>query len=182
MGLAAKTSAFDRIKIDRAEMGRADTLRYNVLVFVVEENYDRAIYELKNFMSLESAYPNFKKRIERYVNHAIDLVNAIKAKRSFPGMHSLTMAKQQEIVDRFHEHFHELQSVMKHVERIEKELKHDDIRSTILVVRALVNAALVIAVCAFVIQGAKGIVLDLVSVADDTMVSVTDFIFHKIGL
>ena len=135
MAIGRLPTAFDQIKVDRSEMGRADTLRYNVLVFVVEENYDRAIYELKNFMALESAYPNFKKRIERYVNHAIDLVHAIKAKRSFPGMHSLTMAKQQEIVDRFHDHFHELQNVMKQVERIEKELKLDDIRSTILVIR-----------------------------------------------
>ena len=178
MGLPARMSAFDKIKIDRKEMGSADTLRYNILVFVVEENYDKAIQELKTFMQLESSYPSFKKRIERYVSHAIDLVNAIKAKRSFPGMHSLTMAKQQEIVDRFHEHFHELQSVMKHVEKIERDLKHEDIRSTILVVRALVNAAFVIAIAAFALQGAKGILMDALSLADDGLVTVSDFIFH----
>ena len=182
MGLAKTTSAFDKIKVDRTDMGRADTLRYNILVYVVEENYERAIHELKNFMSLESAYPSFKKRIERYVNHAIDLVNAIKAKRRFPGVNSLTMAKQQEIVDRFHEHFAELQTVMKHIEKIERELKLEDIRSTILVIRALVNAGVAIAVAALVIEGARGLLLNVFNVADDTLVSVTTTIFQKIGL
>jgi hypothetical protein len=182
MGLAKTTSAFDKIKVDRTDMGRADTLRYNILVYVVEENYERAIHELKNFMSLESAYPSFKKRIERYVNHAIDLVNAIKAKRRFPGVNSLTMAKQQEIVDRFHEHFAELQTVMKHIEKIERELKLEDIRSTILVIRALVNAGVAIAVAALVIEGARGLLLNVFNVADDALVSVTTTIFQKIGL
>jgi len=157
-------------------MGRADTLRYNVLVFVVEENYDRAAQELKNFLEIDSAYPNFRKRIERYINHAVDLVNAIKAKRRFPGVHSLTMAKQQEIVDRFHDHFNELQAILKRVERIEQEMKLDDVRSTVWVVRALVNAAFAVALCAFVIEGARGLMSNAALVTDDIMATATDTI------
>jgi len=182
MGVPQLGSAFDKISLDKREMGRADTLRYNVLVFVVEENYDRAAHELKNFLEIDSAYPNFKRRIERYVNHAVDLVNAIKAKRRFPGVHSLTMAKQQEIVDKFHDHFHELQTVLKRIERIEKEIKVDDVRSTILVVRAVVNAAFAIAILAFFLEGSKGLIMDAVVVADDAVLSTTDFIFDKLGI
>lgn len=180
--MAARHSAFERLNVDRRELGRADTVRYNVLVFVVEENYDRAVYELKHFLDAPSEYPTFRKRTERFINHAVDLVNAIKAKRRFPGVHSLTMAKQQEIVDRFHDHFAELQATLKRIERIEQELKLEDVRSTILVVRTFVNAAFAIAVLAFILEGARGLLTNAMLVTDDTVMSITDYIFSKLHI
>ncbi len=182
MGTANKVSEFNKLIIDRKEIGRADTLRYNVVVFVVEENYDRAISELKRFLEKDSEYPRFKAKVNRYVNHAVDLVNAIRAKRRFPGVHSLTMAKQQEIIDRFHEHFNELQAVLKRVEKIQDNLKIEDLRSTVLVVRAVVNAAIAIVILAFILEGARGLMSTVYLASDDYLAAIADFIFTKLGI
>src|SRR5215469_1470744 len=90
-------SAFFDVGVDRSEMGRPESLRYSILTWVLEERYDRAIEELKDFLDKPSEYPNFKNKVTRYIHHSIDLIYAIKAKRSFPGINSLTRAKQQEL-------------------------------------------------------------------------------------
>ena len=168
--------------IDRQDLGRADTFRFNVVTYVVEENYDRAIFDLKAFLEKDSAYPLFRGRIERYIAHAIDLVNAIRAKRRFPGASSLTMAKQQELNDRFREHFNELQLVLKRIEKIETDLRIEDMRSTVWVVKALVNSVLVIAVLAFIMDVSHGLFMTTAIVTDDIFLQVTDWIFKKIGM
>ena len=101
------------MQLDAKEMGRADSLRYNVLHHVVSENYDRAIDDLKSALEKKSVFPSFREKAERFASHAVDLVNAIRAKRHFPGIDSLTMAKQEEISDRYMEHFRELQTMLK---------------------------------------------------------------------
>src|SRR6185312_7473140 len=118
MGLPAKKDQF-QLQVERHDMGKADTLRYNVITFVVEENYERAIQELRTFSEKDSEYPKFKEKTERYISHAIDLVNAIRTKRKFPGAAFMTMAKQQELNERFREHFNELQNILKRIEKTE---------------------------------------------------------------
>ena len=46
--------------IDASDLGRPNTIRYNVLTFVINEEYDRAIKLLKEFIESESEYPNFR--------------------------------------------------------------------------------------------------------------------------
>jgi hypothetical protein len=171
----------DKLKIDKAEMGRADTLRYNVIVFVVEENYDRAINELKAFLESDSEFPKFREKVERYVNYGVDLINAIRAKRKFPGIHSLTMAKQQEITDKFHEHFNDLKIVLKKIEKVQNELRMEDIRSTVYVIKAIVNASFLITILAFLLEGARGLLSSVYVVADDLVITILQFIFTKLG-
>ena len=122
--------------IDASDLGRPDTLRYNVLTFVINEEYDRAIKTLKEFMESDTDYPNFKLKVERYLIHAIDLIYAIRTKRNFPGIGSLTRTKQQELRDKFKEHFKELRFMMKKIEDCMEELRLNDVRSTKIVVKS----------------------------------------------
>ena len=177
---ALKTQERSKLNVDRSDMGRADTLRYNVIVFVVEENYDRAIMELESFMKRDSEYPQFKEKIERYVKYGVDLINAIRAKRKFPGIHSLTIAKQQEITDKFHEHFNELQFILKKIEKIQNDVKLEDIRSTVYVVKAVVNAGFAIAILAFLLEGARGLMSNFYVVADDFFLGIVEEVFKKL--
>lgn len=170
------------IHVDKQELGRADTLRYNVSTHVVDEKYDLAITELKTYLEQDSEFPQFRGRIERNVEHCIDLINAIRAKRNFPGASSLTMAKQQELNDRFRQHFDELQSNLKQIEKIKIDLKLQDIRSTVLVVKALVNAAFVIILVAFFLEAGRGLGGTMVSVVDDYFTSAVDWIFKLLKL
>lgn len=168
-------------KVDRQELGRADTLRYNVLSFVVEENYESAIRELKKFAEKDSEYPHFRERSERYIMHSVDLVNAIRAKRKFPGVNSLTMAKQQELNEKFRTHFNELQYILKKIEKIQVDLRLEDVRSTVWVVRAVMNAAVAIALAAFILDVSRGLFKTTVIVIDDSFIRLTSWLFGLLG-
>ena len=181
MGLPAKKDQFQQLQIERHEMGKADTLRYNVISFVVEGHYDRAISELRNFGGRDSEYPKFKEKTERYISHAVDLVNAIRAKRNFPGAQYMTMAKQQELNDRFREHYAELQFILKRIEKIHIDLKIEDSRSTVWVVRALVHSAFAILLVAFVIEATNGMLGTAQYVVDDGLNQSINWFFDKIG-
>jgi hypothetical protein len=169
-------------KLSKDEVGKADTLHYNVITYVVEEQYDRAITEMEKFLEMPSPYPGFHKAIERYISHGIDLINAIRAKRKFPGVHSLTMAKQQELNDRYHEHFNELKHVLKRIDKVQQDLKLADIRSTVLVVRSVVNAAFLIAVAAFLIEAFKGLGSTAWYVVTDGLARSTSTLLNFFGL
>ena len=155
------------ISLERKDLGRADTLRFNVLTFVVEENYERAISELRDFLEKDFEFPRFRERVERYIHHAIDLVNAIRAKRKFPGAHMLTMAKQQELNEKFATHFSELQYVLKRVERIQEDVRIEDIRSTVWIVKAVIHSAIAIAIVAFLLDMNSGLLQTTIVVIDD---------------
>ncbi len=143
--------------MESVDFGKPDQLRYQILVQVLEEKYEQSIEDLRAFFVKESAYPTFNRRIERYINHSIDLIYAIKAKRNFPGISQLTRAKQQELRDRFKDHFNELIFMLKKIEKIERDLMLEDARSTIYVVRALWVAALCVLVTWFVLEVYRGL-------------------------
>ncbi len=177
MGLPALKTKNSEFNVDRKELGPADTLRYNVATFVVEEKYDRAIEELRGFLDAKSEFPQFKDRVERYVDHCVDLINAIKAKRKFPGASSLTMAKQQELKERFHQHFEELQQVLKNIERIHGQLKLDDIRSTVWVVRTLMTSVIVVFAIAFTLEAKRGLGATIIYQIDDFFLFLVNKLF-----
>jgi hypothetical protein len=174
--------ALFRLESEKTDMGRADSFRYNVLTWVLDERYDRAIQEIKTFMDTPSQFPNFHGKIGRYMSHSIDLIYAIKAKRNFPGISSLTRAKQQELREKFKEHFKELQMILKRVEEVERDLKIHDARSTIYVIKAIWVASLAIIILAFFLEIVRGLGETTAIVADDTANRVNESIFNLIGM
>lgn len=173
--------AFFDMNVDKSDLGRPDSLRYNILTWVLDERYDRAIEELKDFLEKPSEYPNFQSKVTRYINHSIDLIYAIKAKRSFPGINSLTRAKQQELREKFKEHFRELQYVLKIVEKVQGDLRIQDVRSTIYVVKAAWFAALAIIVLAFWLDIVNGLAKTSVVVFDDGFGKLANVLAEMIG-
>ena len=164
------------------DFGKADSLRYNILSWVLDEKYDRAIQELRNFIDHDSEFPNFKTKVERLSLHAIDLVYAIKAKRNFPGLSSLTRAKQQELREKFKFHFKELQEVMKRVEKIQVDLRIEDARSTIYIIRALLLAGAALLLLAFIIDIVNGLAATSTVVAEDLLDQIVELIFGQLGM
>lgn len=179
MGLPVAKNLRDQLGAAGKDMGRADTLRFNVLTYVVEENYEGAIKELKAFLERDFEYPKFKDRVERYIQHSIDLVNAIRAKRKFPGAQMLTMAKQQELNEKFVAHFSELQFMLKKVERIQNDVRLEDIRSTVWIVQAAITSAITIAIVAFLLDVNQGLLQTTVVVVDDLFKELTRWIFKS---
>lgn len=135
---------------------RVDSLRHAILNNVVKENYERARKELNTYVDLKPEYPNFQIKAERYVKHCMDLIQAVETKRHFPGMSSLSMSKQQEIHDRVVAHFNELKQHLVQIEKIEREQKLEDVRSTVWVLKALCHSVGVILAVAFIMDLSTG--------------------------
>ncbi|WP_413578669.1 hypothetical protein ACLVWU_09085 [Bdellovibrio sp. HCB290] len=173
---------FDMGTVDRSDLGSPESFRYKILTWVLAERYDRAIEELKDFLEAPSEYPDFKGKVTRYIHHGIDLIYAIKAKRGFPGINSLTRAKQQELREKFKEHFKELQYVLKTIEKIQTDLRITDARSTIYVVRALCAASLGIIILAFWLDIVNGLASTSVIVFDDAFGRLANWLVELVGL
>jgi hypothetical protein len=164
------------------DAGHVDGLRATILGRVAGESYDGAIADLKAYIDSKSEYPQFKERAERYLNYAVDLVHAVKAKRSFPGMQHLSMSKQQELFDRAMEHFEDLKATLRKVEQIEHEVRLDDVRSTVWVIKASVYSLFGLLVLAFLLELSRGVLPSAAIVVDDTFGGLVNWTFDKIGL
>ncbi|MGZ3779072.1 MAG: hypothetical protein ACXVCY_00460 [Pseudobdellovibrionaceae bacterium] len=180
-GNTKKEPSFFEVGLEQTDLGKPDSFRYNILTCVLNENYDKAIEDLKGFVEKPSEYPNFKDKITRFVNHSIDLIYAIKAKRGFPGINSLTRAKQQELREKFKGHFRELQYILKIIEKIQGDLRVEDVRSTIYVVRALWFCGIAIAITAFWVEIVNGLARASYVVSDDAFGKLANFLAEKIG-
>lgn len=166
-------------ELDLNDIGKPDTLRYNILILIINEEYDKAIVHLKDFLEQKSPYPGFRIKVERYIQHAIDLISAIRTKRNFPGFNSLTRTKQQELKEKFKEHFQELKHVIKKIENSMEELRLNDIKSTKIVVQSFWAAIVVVALGAFLLDIFTGMGATIYHVFDEKIGLILDW-FYKI--
>ena len=167
---------------EKIDLGTPDSFRYKVLTFVLEEKYDLVLAELKLYLDADSVYPNFKERVIRFVNHASDLIYAIKAKRNFPGLNFLTRSKQQELREKYLQHFRELQITLKRIEKAETDLRLNDVKSTIYVIRTVWLSAFCIAVLAFALEIFRGLAWTSLVVFDEAYAKSIDYLFNLMGL
>lgn len=142
---------------EKETTGRIDSLRKVILKKVVEGEYESAISELSRYVEMQSEYPTFFERSERYVSHCNDVIGAIDTKRNFPGLYSLPMSKQQEIFEKVMDHFEELKYYLKKIEVIEKDVKIEDLRSTVIVIKAVVYSVFLLLTIVFVKEALVGL-------------------------
>ena len=116
--------------------GRIDSLRNTILGLVVSGEYETAASEMNRYVELKKDYPVFKTRTERYFDHCNDLIHAIKTKRNFPGMTALSRSKQQELFEKVLQHFNELKEFLKKIEYIDREIRLDDMKSTVWTIKS----------------------------------------------
>ena len=119
-------------------------------------------------------------KVERYLLHSIDLIYAIRTKRNFPGISSLTRTKQQELRDKFKEHFKELRFMMKKIEDSLEELRLNDARSTHIVIRSFWLSVIVIFVAGLSFELINGMGHSLEVVFNDYLDHFMQFLFNKI--
>lgn len=155
-----------------------EALRRSVLAYVAESEYDSAIEELQSFLESEFDYPLFRARAERYVRHSIDLVNAIRAKKNFPGIASLTRAKSQELKERTRSHYNELDQSLKRIEKVETQLRIDDVKSTLWVVKSVSYSLIIILLVGLSMDLMGGFYDTAVAVIDDSVLKAIDWFFR----
>jgi hypothetical protein len=137
--------------------GRIGSVRASVLGLVVAESYDQAREHLGAYIEHKEAYPGFQQRAERYKQHCCELIQAIQTKRNFPGLASLSLAKQQEIHEKVLQHFEELKQNLKQIEKVEREHKVNDLRSTVWVLRAVCQVVAGLLVVTFIMDLQTGL-------------------------
>lgn len=165
------------LEFDSQELGKFGSLRRDILEAVISEEYEKSLKTLKEYMESDSPYPNFKLKTERYILHCIDLIHAIRTKRSFPGINSLTRTKQQELRDKFKEHFKELVVTLKKIESALDELRLNDVKSTRIVVKSFWLSLLVVFVSGFFIDVVQGLGKTITHVASDGVDRLVFWIF-----
>jgi hypothetical protein len=160
--------------------GRIDSVRATVLSKVAAENYEYAMTDLQDYVAQKNSYSEFQTRVERYVQHCIDLIQAIETKRNFPGLASLTLSKQQELHEKVLEHFEELKHNLKHIEKVERDHKLSDVRTTVWVLKTLSYTVGAILAAAFILDLRSGMLSSITSVSSDLLNSTSTWIVQHI--
>lgn len=137
---------------------KLDSLRQAILNFVVTGSYDTARKELQLYIDSKRSFPNFQQRATKYTKHCTDLITAIESKRSLPNIAAMPLAQQQDLLERILNHFDELKRHLKQIERMEREAKLDDLRSTVWPLRTLSLCIFFIFTVAFIVELNNGLV------------------------
>jgi hypothetical protein len=158
------------------DFSRSGTLKGLVLSSVAQGNYNGAIHDIESFLDFKSDYPILQDRSSRYLEHCVDLVRAIEAKRSFPGLGGLSLSKQQDIYEAVLNHFEELKNHLGQVEKIEREVKLEDARSTVFFVKVVMNLAFFLVSLGFVLELFGGLWFSFNTVFSEMIRDIVDLI------
>lgn len=158
-------------RLAKQTLGKIDSLRHTILRSVVAGDYDRAELDLARFTALKGDYPTFKSRTASHFQHTAELINAIRAKRNFPGLASMTVARQQEMLDNVSGHFDELKHTLKHIERVSKDCALEDLRSTAWALRTVCYTVIAVVGVAFVMDFNQSLGQPLAAVYDQMTTS-----------
>lgn len=145
----------------KKDLGRGESLTRSVLQQVVGESYDPAKTALEHYLEDRHQFPEFQTRASRYIRHCSELIHAIQTKRNFPGLANLSLSRQQEIHEKVIEHFEELKHNLKHVEKIERDHRLIDMRSTVWVIKAFCIAVAAVFGALFVADLRSGVLSSL---------------------
>lgn len=179
---SSESSSTRRSSAANIDFGRPDTPRHTILSLVASGAFERAQSELNNYVSMQSEYPTFGPRAERIKKHAIDLINAIRAKKNLPGINMLSVSKQREIQERVVGHMGELADAVRRIEALEREVKLEDLRSTVWVLKSGVGVVSAVVALALLIEISGGILGLFALYIDDSLTEFVNKIFDAIGM
>lgn len=119
-------------------------LQHEVLTAVSSKHYEEAVQTLEDYREKKKFYPQYVQKTRRLFEHAEELIEAIKAKKTFPNMSSLGQSQQEELHQKAREHWEDLKVSLRRLRSIEKDLAIADARSSVWVIRAVVFSTMII--------------------------------------
>jgi hypothetical protein len=165
-------------KLSESISGRLDGLRYTILSLVVEGRYDTAIAEISFYANSEQKLQVFRTKAQRYLNHCEELIRAVESKIKFCQTRTITRSQKHQLYVMVMKHFHELTDSLKKIERIENDIRVNDLKSTVWVLKAFIMCIGVLIMFGMTREA-------LMTMHDPFMVVINDsveFIFKLIGL
>lgn len=177
----AQDSLTKKLSAKTKEVGRSDSLKHSVLKMVATQDYEMARDILNVYVEGKHEFPLFQERARRYVSHGADLIQAIELKRNFPGLASLTFAKQQEIHEGVMKHFEELKQTLTSIQKSEREHKLQDLRSTTWFLKTLTHCLFAIASVGFFIALTNGLAYSFYIVLESITDQLSGYILNLFG-
>ncbi|CAN5518348.1 hypothetical protein BH10BDE1_BH10BDE1_14270 [soil metagenome] len=187
IALAEKAKQGDVVKEMTNQMRKASRQGANagrnvLLGQVIDEKYDEAIEDLHYYLNSKPQYPNFKVRAEKFVQYGVELIEAIRTKRNFPGWNALNMSKQKDLFEKALAHFEDLKATLVRIEAIEREVKIIDVRSTVWVMRACVYSIIALMIFALMRELTGGVLPTINAIVETATSQLVDFAFDKLNL
>lgn len=116
-------------------MGSSDSLKSTVLSLAKSGSFESAKQELKFYQQQNMRTPGFEFRTKHYFAHCSELLDAIHNLKHIPNFDSLRAAQQKQIRERIMVYGHDLSSILGRIDKVTNDLKIQDIRSTMWVMR-----------------------------------------------
>jgi hypothetical protein len=112
-----------------------DSLKTTVLSLAKAGNFESAKHELKFYQQQNETTPGFEFRTKHYFTHCYELLDAIHNLKHIPNFDNLRAAKQKQIRERIMTYGQDLSSILGRIDKVTNDLKIQDIRSTMWVLR-----------------------------------------------
>ena len=158
--------------------GNSYSMRHSVLSCVASGNYETALREIDALENIHKDFDALISRSRRILAHIRELIEAIKLKRSFPNLRTMPLAKQEEMQDRIVEHFEYLKEAIKKIEKIEADIRVQDVKSTLWVIRALAVSGFSIVLWALILEAYR----TMGKPTDVVIQDLTNVIFSLFGI
>tara|TARA_B100001248_G_scaffold262329_1_gene257577 strand:- start:1875 stop:2453 length:579 start_codon:yes stop_codon:yes gene_type:complete len=153
-----------------------DSIKKAILALAAEGSYETAKQELKFYQETNNKIPGFRVRTEHYFNHIKELLDAIQNLKNFPNFDALRAAQQKQIRERIITYAEDLSSVLGRIDKVTNDLKIQDVRSTLWVVRAFSIMIMVIFMCLAVKEA-----IHIAPTPEGIFVIIEDRMFSAIG-
>lgn len=153
----------------------SNSVKNAILEHVVSQDYEQAMTKLKIYVETSNPdYPVFKRKAEKYLNFCNELIRAIETKRRLSRHHSLSVTQVKELQDNYNNHFKQLTDALTRMERIERSLKLEDMRSTGVFVRACQFSVLLLFLGGISIELKNGLLTNVFFVVTDSFLRMAE--------
>lgn len=164
--------------VDTTDIKNSEGLTYVILDLVVNHQFERAIRELHAYAKHKSSYPTYTQLTTRIFDHAENVIQAIKTKKSLMVVPNLSASKKKELHSTIVIHFRDLKMTLQKIGKIEYQIKIQDSRSTLWVLNAIAICTFVILIVALVQEAYYSLAAPLEVIERD----ITQFILKYIKL
>jgi hypothetical protein len=162
-----------------AESGPSDSFRHYILKLVANGKYEAAKKELERYSIQKRTYPQFEVRARRLIDSCVQFIEVVETKRNAPGISQLSFSRQQDFFERAIEQFEALKRLLVKIEQIEVEVRLEDLRSTVLLIRTVSFCACVLTAVFIIREAGSGFLPNAYVVTDHYMGELINSVFDK---
>ena len=119
-----------------ADHKNTEGFRHDILTMVSGGKYRAVLAEIEAFREeKKNKMPFFEVKSSRYFRYIIQLIEAIEEHKTIPNFDQLPAGQQKKVHEQVFGYFDELNNTLKRVEKVIHDLKVQDVRSTIWVLK-----------------------------------------------